>query len=427
MNEAQQFIKKHQLSDDELNLDELVKDFLNEMTAGLTGKESSLMMIPTFIEADKQLKPNVPVIAIDAGGTNFRTAKVHFDENMQLVVSDLVSGKMPAVDKEMNKEEFFNAMAALIKENKDYSDKIGFCFSYAVEMNPNKDGKLLEWSKEIKAPGVIGEIVGENLLKALGTPDKNIVLLNDTVATLLAGQAATAGKTYDTYIGFILGTGTNTCYIEINKNITKTEGLDQSKTQVINIESGNFGKAPRTDIDLLFDAQTKNPGRFGFEKMISGGYFGGACTEALRVAANEGVFSEKSKYNVKELSELSSEEVNNFVLGIDLSDNRIARALESDLDSERATAIIEVMIERAAKLVAGNLAAVILKTGKGKSADKPVLMTIEGTTFYKMKNFQTMFESFLNDYLSGENKRYYETIEVENSSLIGAAIAGIVN
>lgn len=427
MNEAQQFIKKHQFSADEINISDLVKDFLDEMAKGLKGEESSLIMIPTYIEADKQLKPDIPVIAIDAGGTNFRTARVHFDKNMQLVVSDLESGKMPAIDKELSKDDFFQAMADLIKAHKDYSDKIGFCFSYAVEIYPNKDGKLLEWSKEIKAPEVIGQMIGKQLLEAMGTPNKHLVLLNDTVATLLAGQAATAGKTYDTYIGFILGTGTNTCYIEQNRNITKTPDLVQNDTQIINIESGNFGKAPRTDIDLLFDTQTKNPGRYSFEKMFAGGYFGGLCTTALRVAANEGVFSEKSKYELKELQELSTEEVNNFLLGIDLNDNPVAKALETEEDKTFATQIIEALVRRAAKLVAANLASVILKTGKAKSADNPVLMTIEGTTFYKLKDFQKMFEEFLKEYLSGENQRYYEIIEVDNSSLIGAAIAGIVN
>lgn len=427
MNEAQQFIKKHQLSADEINIDNLVKEFLNEMNAGLSGDKSSLMMIPTYIEADKQLKADLPVIAIDAGGTNFRTAKVHFDDNMKLIVEDLKNGKMPAVDEELSKEEFFRAMAAFLEDSKDYSDKIGFCFSYAVEIFPNKDGKLLEWSKEVKAPEVIGQMIGKNLLEAMGTPDKHVVLLNDTVATLLAGQAATAGKQYDTYLGFILGTGTNTCYIENNKNITKTPELDANNSQIINIESGNFGKAPRSDIDLLFDSQTKNPGRYTFEKMFSGGYLGGLCTAALRVAANEGVFSDESKQKVKELSELSSEEVNKFELGVDMQENRLAQALANEEDLQFARQIIEAIIERAAKLVAANLAAVILQTGKARSADRPVLMTIEGTTFYKLKNFQSMFEDFLKGYLSGDNQRYYEIVEVENSSLVGAAIAGIVN
>jgi hexokinase len=73
------------------------------------------------------------------------------------------------------------------------------------------------------------------------------------------------------------------------------------------------------------------------------------------------------------------------------------------------------------------MAAVILKSGKAKSADKPILMTIEGTTFYKLLNFRIMFESFLQGFLSGDNRRYYEIVEVPNSSLIGAGIAAIVN
>jgi len=38
-----------------------------------------------------------------------------------------------------------------------------------------------------------------------------------------------------------------------------------------------------------------------------------------------------------------------------------------------------------------------------------------------------MFEEFLQDILSDKKQRYYEIVEVENSSLLGAAIAAIVN
>ncbi len=451
MEKTKQFLETHKMTAADIDIKAMVDDFLNEMKNGLEGKESSLMMLPTYIEAEGEVKANVPVVAIDAGGTNFRAAKVYFDDDLNLKTEKLQQYKMPAVDKELSKKEFFEIFAGYMEDYKDVSDKIGFCFSYAAEIFPNKDGKLLEWSKEVKAPDVIGEMVGKNLLEAMGTPDKHLVLMNDTVSTLLAGKAATAGKKYDTYIGFILGTGTNTSYIEPNKNITKTSGLDLAGSQIINIESGNFGKVPRTDIDVAFDNTTKNPGRYSFEKMFSGGYFGGLCTTALKTAADEGLFSPESKNNIQNLAELTSEEVNKFVSGIDLNKETPAESLSTDKDRETATrvkdmdltklekalvtdedkqtasVIIESMIERAAKLVAANLAAVILKTGKAKTAEKPVLMTIEGTTFYKLKNFQPMFEEFLQNFLSGENKRHYEIVEVENSSLLGAAIAAIVN
>ena len=427
MNKTQLFIKNHKLSASELDIKTITDDFISEMKNGLEGKSGSLLMLPTYIGAEGTIKPNDPVLAIDAGGTNFRAVKMYFDKNLQLVTENLQQRKMPAIDEELSNKEFFATLAAYLTSYINVSEKIGFCFSYAVEIFPNKDGKLLEWSKEVKAPEVIGQMVGKNLLSAMGTPNKHIVLMNDTVSTLLAGQAATAGREFDTYIGFILGTGTNACYIEKNSNITKTSGLDVKGSQIINIETGNFNLMPRTDIDIAFDSTTKNPGRYSFEKMISGGYFGGLCTTALKMAAAESVFSSETNVNLKNIKELSSEEVNKFVSGIDLETNILATKLVTKEDAEAVSEIINTLIQRSAKLTAASLAAVILKTGKAKTADKPVLMTIEGTTFYKMNNFQILFEAYLQGFLSGENRRFYEIVEVPNSSLIGAGIAAIVN
>lgn len=425
MTKATQFLKAHKMTADDVNMKEMVSNFLGEMDKGLSGEESSLLMLPTYIEAEGEVRANDPVIAIDAGGTNFRVAKVYFDENLKLITENISKAKMPGVDKELSKEEFFETFADYIQAYKTVSEKVGFCFSYAAEIYPNKDGKLLEWSKEVKAPEVIGTMVGEELLTALGTPDKQMVLMNDTVSTLLAGKAARAVKSYDTYLGFILGTGTNTAYIETNKNITKTNGLNMEGSQIINIESGAFGKAPRTDIDIAFDNTTKNPGRYAFEKMFSGGYFGGLCTTALKVAAKEGVFSDPTAF--ENLEELSTEQVNKYVYGIEDAKSVLPGVFTHESDKLLAAEIIDGLIERAAKLVAANIAAVILKTGKAKTHEKPVLMTIEGTTFYKLHGFREMFESFLQEFLSAENQRYYEIVEVENSSLLGAAIAAIVN
>lgn len=425
MTKGNDFLKSHKMTAADISIKEVVNAFLSEMEKGLAGEESSLLMLPTYIEADGEVKANDPVVAIDAGGTNFRAAKVYFDDNLKLVTEKIQKGKMPGVDEELSKEAFFNTLAEYLKEYKTVSEKLGFCFSYAAEIFPNKDGKLLEWSKEIKAPEVVGQMIGKELLAAMETPEKQLVLMNDTVSTLLAGKAARAVKSYDTYIGFILGTGTNTSYIEPNKNIVKTDGLNMESSQIINIESGAFSLAPRTDIDIAFDNTTKNPGRYAFEKMFSGGYLGGLCTVALKTAAKEGIFEDASAF--ENLDELSTEEVNKYVNGIDDAKNVLPGVFAHESDQMIAAEIIDGLIERAAKLVAANIAAVILKTGKAKSHGKPVLMTIEGTTFYKLHDFRKMFEQYLNDFLSGENKRYYEIVEVENSSLLGAAIAAIVN
>ena len=255
-------------------------------------------MIPTYIEAENQFLTGIPVVAVDAGGTNFRAALVKFNKLGKLEINNLVNAKMPGLEGEISKTEFFNTIAGYIRSNAELSDRIGFCFSYPTEILPDKDGKLLQFCKEVQAPEVVGELIGKSLLETLGMEEKQIVLLNDTVATLLAGKSASFNRDYDSYIGFILGTGTNTCYIESNRNIGKLKDLDPSKNQIINIESGNFGKVPQTDLDIIFDKTTINPIDYKFEKMFAGGYFGGLCLTVLKAAAKEGVFTESAAADI---------------------------------------------------------------------------------------------------------------------------------
>ena len=93
MNKTQQFLKAHKLLAAELDLKTLTDDFVSEMTNGLEGKNGSLLMIPTYISADGKIKPNEPVVAIDAGGTNFRAVKMSFDGKMNLVTENLQQRK----------------------------------------------------------------------------------------------------------------------------------------------------------------------------------------------------------------------------------------------------------------------------------------------------------------------------------------------
>jgi len=426
MSNVQDFLQKHKLQASDISIQKIVDDFHIEMTNGLLGKPGSLRMIPTYIEADNEFAKELPVLAIDAGGTNFRVAKVQFSSNGKLEISGTKNFRMPGIDKEVSKKEFFNIIAGYLSGYAEGAKRIGFCFSYPTEIFSNKDGRLLQFCKEVQAPEVVGELIGAALLDTLGMPNKPIVLLNDTVATLLAGKSESFGKSYDSFIGFILGTGTNTCYIESNENIVKTPGLDRSKSQIINIESGNFSKAPRTDIDIAFDNSTNNPGQYSFEKMFSGGYFGGLCLMALKTAAREGLFGEDTADKLIGISELSTEALNNYRHGNHTA-NPLKQAISNVKDEAIAMEIIDALIGRSATLVAANIVAVILKTGKGKSKTSPILLTVEGTTFYKLYSFRETFEKDLSAYLSGERQRYYEFTEVAQSSLVGAALAALID
>jgi hexokinase len=97
------------------------------------------------------------------------------------------------------------------------------------------------------------------------------------------------------------------------------------------------------------------------------------------------------------------------------------------VDESTGKYIIDNIIDRSARLVAANLAAVVLISGKGTHPERPVLITVEGTTFYKLHNLKPRFEGYFSDFLSGDRKRYVEFTEVKQSSLIGAALAGLID
>lgn len=427
MKKTEEFLVDHKLRASDIDMEKLVEVFTEDMIGGLEGKEGALRMIPTYIEAENDFLTDVPVLAIDAGGTNFRAALISFSRDGQVEFHGTVNHRMPGLDREISAKEFFITIAEYIKPMAERTERIGFCFSYPTEILPDRDGRLIQFCKEVQAPEVVGQLIGKNLLETLGTPGKQIVLLNDTVATLLSGKSASFRKTYDSFIGYILGTGTNTCYIEHNCNILKNKDLDKNRSQIINIESGNFGKAPRSDMDEIFDDTTVDPGNYTFEKMFSGGYFGGLCLTILKAAASEGIFTPAAFERILSLKELSSGEANEFVTKGRGAGNILSNCFARLEDMDRCQLIIDTLIGRTAKLVAANLAAVVLKTGWGKSAEKPVLITVEGTTFYRLHKLRERFESCFSDYLSDERKRYIEFTEVAQSSLMGAALAGLID
>jgi len=427
------FLKKNGMEPADINIERVCRFFLDEMEKGLAGRKSSLAMLPTYIETEKEIPRNKPVIVMDAGGTNFRVATVVFGKDGKADINDFMLFEMPGLKGKVGKREFFSTMAGYIKHVADKSDNVGFCFSYPIEMSPGKDGRVLFFSKEIQAPEVEGQMIGENLNIAISDAGldskKQMVLLNDTVATLLAGRAEASGRTFDSFIGFILGTGTNCSYVEQNKNITKKKDLDSAGSQIINIESGAFGKAPRGTIDRKLDKSLVNPGLNIFEKMISGAYLGSICLWTIQSAIKEKLFSNIISEKLLAITKLSTKEVSDFMYSPRASSSPLSKTI-SDADEQDSTTLyclIDRMIERAAKLTAINLSSVAIKCGKGKNPTQPICIVAEGTTFYHLTSLRQRVEYYLRQYLVEKKGIFYEIINVENATLIGAAIAGLTN
>lgn len=428
------FFKDFDMDNSILDLEKNCNMFVEEMEKGLNSSDSSLQMIPTYLSMDKEVPLNEPVIVIDAGGTNFRVAVVYFDSNKKAVIEDFNVYPMPGTKGDISKKDFFATIAKYLEPVINKSNKIGFCFSYPTEILPNKDGRLIRFSKEVRADEVEGEVIGENLLKAVAElgydNNKSIVLLNDTVATLLGGKASFPDRVFESYIGFILGTGTNICYIERTSNIGKVEALKASEgSMLINVESGNYNKIPRGKIDVEFDNTTKNPGEFIFEKAISGAYQGGLMLTVIKKAASSGLFSEGFVGKLEDVKELTSKEIDDF-LYFPYGDNTLAACCStsnSDDDRKVLYCLIDGIMERAAMFVTFSLTASIIKSGKGTNPCAPVCITADGSTFYKSKLFRGKMDHYIKTYTNETKNLYCEFVKAENGNLIGTAIAGLLN
>jgi hexokinase len=423
------FLKKHGMDYTDIDFNSVVDDFISEMEAGLSGAVHSLAMLPTYIEIPDDIPSAQPVIVLDAGGTNFRVAVVSFDEEKQPVIKDSHYYRMPGIDRETGKKEFFGTIVSYMEDVADQSDRVGFCFSYPTEMLPDKDGRVLHFSKEIKAREVLGELVGEGLRAALKergyAGDKRIVLLNDTVTTLLAGTTLLLERQYGGYLGFILGTGTNIAYVEKNALIKKLTHLPAGEGQIINIETGDFNLAPGGALDRQLDQGTKDPGRYTYEKMLSGAYFGPLCAILFQAACREGLLSPAAGGALQNITDCDTKMVSEFMRA-PFGGGPLAQAV-ADADRMRLYTLLDRMIERSAKLAAVGLAASVLKEGGGEDPSRPVCIAAEGSTFFGLRGLRFRTEYYLKKHLTDDRCRFFEFVNIKNATLVGAAIAGLTN
>jgi hexokinase len=421
------WLKEQMVAAEAYDADALIDGFLEEMEKGLNGEASSLAMIPAYVGTESQVPVDAPVAVIDAGGTNLRICIARFDAHGKIGLSAFSKQPMPGRDHELTAAEFYAVLADALEPLKEEFEHIGFCFSYPATIMPDYDGRLLHWTKEIKIPELVGRHIGEGLMQVLaerGITGKKVVLLNDTVAALLAGLAAGQAFNASSYIGFILGTGTNTAYVERNGNIGKLDGYLGEGRQVINVESGGFAAFKRGPFDLQLDERSENPGAHVFEKLISGVYMGPLALELLQALASEGMFSPGGGAAISIMKDLSTIHIDNLSADNGRDIGVLGTEAFTDGDREIMKSVFMAVVERAALLTAVNIMAAVLKSGAGQDAAQPVCVNIDGSTYYKTYQMAEKVQALLTVLLKARGL-HIRCIQVDDAPVVGAAIAGL--
>ncbi len=431
MQTPEEFLESNGLTTATLDRAALIAAFQKEMEAGLAGEPSSLKMIPTYTSPTGEVKKDTPVTVLDAGGTNLRGATVTVTSSGEMLIEHKEKGEMPGAKSPVTQDEFYAVLAGHVNRCRPFAKDpaVGFCFSYPAESSPEGDAKLLVWTKQIQAPEIVGQWVGAELAKRLDPKPSRMCLVNDTVATLLAGKAAEKpGQRFSAYIGFILGTGTNVAYIERNSAIGKLKNAPEG-SMAINTESGGFNKIAQSAFDEAMDRKTSDCGMQRFEKMISGAYLGRIGLEVLKGAAKAGFFSDAAKAAVQGLGALESYDLDNFCAKYDNGKpNPLDKVFTDEADRAMARRLATPVFERAAILTAIHLAAFIVKTGGGTDPEAPVCVCIDGSTYYKTRvvSFPEIVKKELDAMLAKRNISYSLTVCPDDAPMIGTAVAALL-
>ena len=433
MQTPEEFLEANGFVSGQLDRTALVTTFLKEMEAGLKGEPSSLAMIPTYVSPAGELKRDTPVAVLDAGGTNLRGGTVSFPSgSTEAKIEHLEKGSMPGTSAYVAPDDFYGTFAAHLERTHGFAadPAVGFCFSYACEAAPDGDAKLLHWTKQIQAPEIVGQWIGAELKKRLSFKPSKLLVLNDTVTTLLAGKACEKpSQRFSAYIGFILGTGTNVAYVQKTDGIAKLAPGEYPTDMIVNSESGGFSKIAQSKFDEAMDAKSLDKGSQIFEKMISGAYLGSIGLEIFKAAAKAGFFSDAAARQVAALPALESMHLDNFCAKFDNGKpNPLDKVFSDANDAAMARRLATPVFERAAILTAIHLAAFIVKTGGGVDRDAPVCVCVDGSTYYKTRAvpFPQIVKRELDQMLGPRNISFSLTVCPDNAPMVGAAVAALL-
>ena len=382
--------------------------FREKVEEGLSKKNAEIQCIPTFI-LPKAADVKGKALVLDLGGTNYRVAIVDFTQEKPVIYPNNGWKKDMSVMKSpgYTREELFKELADLIVEIKREEEMpIGYCFSYPAESVPGGDAKLLRWTKGVDIRKMVGQFVGKPLLDYLNEKNKikftGIKVLNDTIASLFAGLT---DKSYDAYIGLIVGTGTNLATFIPADKIKKLDPAYSVEGLIpVNLESGNFHPPFLTAVDDTVDAMSDSMGKQRFEKAVSGMYLG----DILKAAFPLDEFEEK--FDARKLTAIMN---------------------YPDIHKDIYVQVARWIYSRSAQLVAASLAGLIALLKSYNKDIHRICLIAEGSLFWsesrKDKSYNILVMEKLQELL---RELQLEDVEVHinnmsNANLIGTGMAAL--
>ena len=141
------------------------------------------------------------------------------------------------------------------------------------------------------------------------------------------------------------------------------------------------------------------------------------------------LFTEKLSEKLSKLDSLTQIEMDSFLHAPYSTNSKLGSimaecAKEDDYDV--LFQLLDALVERCARMAAAILSACVIKSGEGKTADKPVCILCNGTSFFKTYKVRQRVLGYLEELLVKERGLYFDVISRENDITLGTAIGGLL-
>eukprot|EP00873_Tetraselmis_striata_P046661 jgi/Tetstr1/466925/TSEL_011379.t1 len=428
-----------------------IRDEMAEQAkASLAGSADSTMpMLPTFVERLPRGSESGDYFALDLGGTNLHMMYVRLTPSTG---SDGIDSTADEVAIERNLlsepvEKLFEFIAekgiAFMQRFLDTSAEtpaVGFTFSFPMEQTGLAEGKLLRWTKGFGCPDGVGADPVALLKEAFrrkGVEVKVPALVNDTIGLLAAA------KYYhpNCRLAVILGTGTNAAYMESQANVAKLGAKAvPSRNMAINTEWSDFTtrRVALLPEDKALDAASLNPGMQMFEKLMSGRNIGEVARRVLLSLARRGLLwsGGRCPFELRVPFSLPTWAVSR----IDDSDKPLATAAEvleklgllrstggaalSRAELAAVVAVCHAAGRRAARISAAGILAMLrlMEIDGSKGSAPSFTVAVDGSLYEKYTGFRTQLGEALQEVLGREAFDRIQMVHVEDGSGVGAAL-----
>ena len=357
-------------------------------------------MFPTFLPPFGTLTENKPIAVAELDDQEIRVSLVTFSHG-EAHFSDQDRFPIPGREYPAPWEDLIYAIGELTQPLLDRAQGLALCLPFSVVYDGKGDGTISRFPGSMTIHGFSEKPVLASLreeLQSRGCPIPPMTLINESDAVLLAAGVQNPGQ--GRYLGVTWGSSIDVGFVAPGSIVLRWPGIPGDLT----LFTGGFSQAqcvPFGLVDYSKDRDCYAPGLDLYLKMVSTDYLGEIFRLVMIKAAERKLLSFGCSRDILSLTQLDLETVRQFMADPQAG-GTLAHFCREPEDREVALVVAQAVLERAARLVCANLAAVIQFIGGGRDANAPVCLSLQGSAFSApplMAIFEAQVQAYLRDIL----------------------------